>query len=120
MRASQELGRYGEDLAAAHVRAAGMRILARNWRCSGGELDVVAVDTDGCVVFIEVKTRRSADFGTPVEAVTWQKARRIRRLALRWLAEHPQPGRRALRFDVISVVRPHGGGVTVHHLRAAF
>ena len=55
--ATQALGRYGEELAAQHLIAAGMAVLARNWRCAQGELDLVARDVDGTIAFVEVKTR---------------------------------------------------------------
>ena len=64
-----------------------MQVLDRNWRCEHGEIDLVALDGD-CLVVCEVKTRRSTAFGEPVEAVTWRKAARLRRLAAAWLAAH--------------------------------
>jgi putative endonuclease len=79
------LGRYGEALAVRYLREQGMEVLERNWRCEHGEVDVVARDGD-CLVICEVKTRRSAGFGEPVEAVTVAKARRLRRLAAAYLA----------------------------------
>ncbi len=108
MRPSAALARRGEQLAAEHLTASGMTILARNWRCPVGELDVVAADADGTVVFVEVKARTSLAFGEPLEAVDSRKARRIRHLALRWLEDNPRPGRRGLRFDVVSVLRGTG------------
>ncbi len=97
----QRLGAAGEDLAAAWYQAAGYRILDRNWRCSDGELDLVC-RRGATVVFCEVKTRASADFGSPEEAVTAAKRRRIRRLAARWLAERHVHGDE-IRFDVVAV-----------------
>ena len=117
-RAEDRLGRYGEDLAAQHLEAAGMRLLDRNWRCREGELDLVARDRDGTVVFCEVKTRSTAAFGDPAEAVGWAKARKLRTLAGVWLREHP--GDAPLRFDVVSIVRRHGQPPVVRHLREAF
>ena len=67
MRAKDALGRYGENVAAAHLSDAGLEILARNWRCEEGEIDIVALDGD-CVVVCEVKTRRSLLAGTPAHA----------------------------------------------------
>ena len=119
MRPSDELGRYGEDLAAQHLTAAGMQVLARNWRCREGELDIVALDRDA-VVFVEVKTRSSNAFGEPSEAVGPVKARRIRGLACRWLLEQRPAGEHDLRFDVVSVVRRRGAAPEVVHLRGAF
>jgi putative endonuclease len=120
MRVKDAVGRFGEDLAARHLDAAGLQILARNWRCSEGELDIVA--REGPVLaFVEVKTRSSVAFGVPSEAVTPVKAARIHRLALRWLDEHrEQAGWPAIRFDVVSIVRLGPGGPSVEHLRGAF
>lgn len=115
-----ELGRWGEDLAAQHLVAAGAQVLARNWRCHAGELDIVALEPDGTLVFCEVKTRRDTGYGEPAEAVGARKARRLRELACRWLAQDRPPGRHELRFDVVSVVRPRAGPPRVVHLRGAF
>lgn len=114
------LGRWGEDLAARHLTDAGMQVLDRNWRCARGELDLVARDRDGTVVFVEVKTRSGTGFGSPAEAVTPAKAKRLRRLACLWLLEHRQPGAAALRFDVVGIVRLPGQVPELRHLRAAF
>lgn len=95
------MGAAGEELAAAWYRAAGYQVLDRNWRCRDGELDLVC-RSGGTVVFCEVKTRRSAVFGTPEEAVTAAKRHRVHRLALRWLAEHSVTAA-DLRFDVVAV-----------------
>ena len=95
------MGAYGEDLAARHLVGQGMVLLDRNWRCPEGELDLVL--RDGAVVVVcEVKTRRSASFGTPLEAVTEAKLGRIRRLAARWLREHDvRPGE--VRIDLVGI-----------------
>lgn len=115
-----ELGRWGEELAARHLVASGARVLARNWRIREGELDIVAVEPGGTVVFCEVKTRSGTGFGAPAEAVGPVKARRIRLLACRWLQEHRPPGAGEVRFDVVSVVRRRGSPPRVVHLRGAF
>lgn len=97
---------------AAWYSAHGYHVVARNWRCREGELDIVAV-RDGVVVFCEVKSRTSDAFGAPVEAVGRVKQQRVRRLAARWLRESSAVGRRPtreLRFDVASVL---GGSVEV-------
>jgi len=97
-----ELGALGEQLAVEHLRALGLQILARNWRCRYGELDVIAADGDHTVVFVEVKTRTGDRFGGVAQAVTRAKVRRIRRLAGVWLAS--QDNRWAqIRIDVIGV-----------------
>jgi putative endonuclease len=98
-----EIGALGERLAAEHLTGLGLRILERNWRCRYGELDVIAVDpTTDTVVFVEVKTRTGDGFGGLAQAVTAQKARRLRRLAAIWLAGQKQSWA-AVRIDVIGV-----------------
>ena len=118
--ATQALGQYGEDLAHQHVLAAGMVVLDRNWRCREGELDLVARDADGTLVFVEVKTRSGTGFGEPSEAVGHRKAAKVRQVACRWLVEKRPPGSADLRFDVVSVVRRRGYAPVVTHLRGAF
>ncbi len=65
----QRLGRWGEGVAATHLEAHGYTILARNWRCAAGEIDLVARDGE-TLVFVEVKTRRGRAYGAPEEALT--------------------------------------------------
>lgn len=115
MRASDAVGRYGEKVAVDRLQRGGMVILDRNWRCSEGELDVVARDGDALVA-VEVKTRRSLGSGHPFEAVTPVKAARLRRLVARWLTEHDlRVGE--VRVDVVAVVCPPRGPAVVEHLR---
>ena len=96
------LGVAGEDLATAWYVGHGCQVLARNWRCREGELDLVVRDGRS-IVFCEVKARSSLAFGSPLEAVTPSKQRRIRVLATRWLQEAAvRPG--PLRFDVVAVL----------------
>jgi putative endonuclease len=111
-RARLELGADGEARAARWYEANGYVVLARNWRCKGGELDLV-VARPGVLVFVEVKTRRTARFGVPAEAVTIDKQRRIRRLAHAYVEATEARGR--WRFDVVSIL---AGELTV--LEAAF
>jgi len=115
MRAKDALGRYGEDVAARHLAAQGMVILARNWRCSVGEIDIVARDGAALVV-CEVKTRGGRSFGEPLEAVTRAKAARLRRLAACWLSEH-EVHPPEIRFDLVGVVQSGLGAAEVEHLR---
>ena len=122
MRVKDAVGRHGEELAARHLEAAGLRLLARNWRCREGELDIVA--RDGAVlVFVEVKTRSSLAYGAPAEAVGRAKSARIRHLALRWIMaqrDEPEPQFwEAVRFDVVAVVRGRDG-FEVTHLPGVF
>jgi putative endonuclease len=98
-----EIGALGEQLAVDHLTSLGLFVLARNWRCRYGELDVIAADADRrTVVFVEVKTRTSDRFGGVAEAVTPQKVRRLRRLAGLWLASQDR-GWASVRIDVIGI-----------------
>ena len=96
------LGADGEERAAAWYEAHGYSVVARNWRCREGELDLV-VRKGRELVFVEVKTRTTDRFGLPVEAITPAKQRRLRGLAGRYLTE---TGVRAgsLRFDVVAIL----------------
>ncbi|WP_419926760.1 YraN family protein [Candidatus Poriferisocius sp.] len=110
----QALGRWGEDRAVRWYRRHGFQVLDRNWRCSRGELDVIA-QRGSVVVVCEVKTRSSLAFGFPAEAVGPDKQRRIRRLAAEWLAEQGRKGPVQIRFDVAEVV-----GREIRVIEAAF
>lgn len=85
-KARLELGRWGEAVAADWYEAHGYRIIDRNWRVAGGEIDLIAEAGRGdVVVFCEVKTRRSSRFGSGADAVTPAKQRKVRSLAAQWL-----------------------------------
>jgi putative endonuclease len=110
----QAIGQYGERVAAAHLRDAGMTVLATNWRCKYGEIDIVARD-GSTLVICEVKTRTSTSHGSGLEAVTGHKAARLRRLAAYWLEVHRvQPD--AVRIDVVSVLVPARGAPQVERV----
>ena len=97
-----EIGALGEQLAVEHLQGLGLRIVARNWRCRYGELDVIATEGADILVFVEVKTRTGDRFGGVAEAVTPQKVRRIRRLAGLWLAGQESSWSQ-IRIDVVGV-----------------
>lgn len=123
MAAKDELGRRGEDVAAAWLQDNGLPVLARNWRCPEGELDIVAADREddeSIVVFCEVKTRSGAGYGSPFEAVTQGKRRKLRRLGLLWLAQPQIKGYPRMRFDVIGVLWRPGEQPTIEHRAEAF
>lgn len=113
-----ELGRTGEEAAAAHYLRRGYRLLARNWTCPLGELDLVLA-RDSLIVFCEVKARSGAAFGGPYEAVTWKKQRKLRSLAEAFLAASAASPD-AVRFDVASVTAGAGGRPSVFVFEAAF
>nr|WP_157536571.1 YraN family protein [Kitasatospora mediocidica] len=139
--AQTALGRYGEEVAARWLGSGGLQVLERNWRCSAGELDIVALDGD-TVAVCEVKTRSERGFQQPAEAIGPAKADRLRRLAERWLSERwpvhfallaagvapcgpssypssgtapPPPG--GVRIDLLCVVSRARGAASVEHLR---
>jgi putative endonuclease len=115
MRAKDVLGRTGEQAAADHLESIGFRILDRNWRCVDGEIDIVAVDRQVFVV-CEVKTRSGTRYGTPLEAISRAKLRRLRRLAVAWLNAH---GIRfeEVRIDVVGLIYEGTGGFTIEHIK---
>lgn len=94
-------GGAGEDLACEHLARRGLRVLARNYRCRAGEIDVVAAEGT-TIVFVEVKERRSDSHGAAVEAVTAAKRERVVRAARHWAARHGAQGL-SFRFDVVSI-----------------
>lgn len=99
----QRLGSDGEDWAIRILRSQGYLVLARNWRGSDGELDVICVQ-NGVVVAVEVKTRRNHKYGHPADAVTPEKVRRIERLLLSWLrTQRPTWLRARRRIDVVAL-----------------
>jgi putative endonuclease len=100
--ARRTLGVEGEELAAAWYEAHGYEVVARNWRCRTGELDLV-VRRNRTFVFCEVKTRTTDAFGIPAIAVDQRKRQRLRVLAARYLEDSPVRARE-IRFDVVSIV----------------
>ncbi|WP_280390463.1 YraN family protein [Nocardia brasiliensis] len=107
-----------QDLVARYLTDAGMKILACNWRCRYGEISLIAEDA-GTTVFIYLRTRTSQPFQVPLDAVTFAKQQRLRRLSLLWLAEQDGPWWR-VRFDVAAVIVEPGREPEVQYFRAAF
>ena len=99
-----ELGRLGEDKATEYLRNLGYEIIARNYRCKSGEIDIIARDI-GCLVFTEVKSRRNTLFSAPSEAVDIRKQRKIIN---------------SCRFDVVEVYFNDGKPIRVSHIPGAF
>ena len=117
MHARSRLGQRGEDAACDLYRRLGFQVVERNYRSGRGEIDVVARRGD-TLVFCEVKTRRSDEWGLPAEAVDRGKQARLRRLAAAWMAER-RPGYVDVRFDVVSVI-VRGDRTDVTHVADAF
>lgn len=111
------LGQWGEEVAADYLRQRGLKIVQRNLRTPVGEIDIVARDRR-TLVFVEVKTRQSQNYGTPQEAVGARKQRQIIRTAQWYLAANPA-GKLQPRFDVVAVLKC-AGQVRVEHIIHAF
>ncbi len=114
---NQDVGKYGEERATEFLRKIGYEIIERNWRGSGGEIDIVARDRD-CLVFAEVKTRTRTGFGHPFEAITTRKVQTMRKLVAQWCQASGQSFSK-VRLDAISVLIV-GGRVNIEHLKQVF
>lgn len=113
----QGLGRRGEDMAESHLASLGMVVIDRNWHAREGEIDLVARDErDGAIVFCEVKLRTGVGYGDPLEALTFEKVRRMRRLAGAWMAAHPHVRGRP-RLDAVGVLARPGCAPIVRHVQ---
>ncbi|RSX54115.1 endonuclease [Bifidobacterium goeldii] len=116
----KQLGAYGEQYAAMWLQRRGYRILDRNWQTRYGEIDVVAMSPEGTLLFVEVKTRRSALYGVPQEAVTSHKRLRLRRASVQWLlAPEHRIAHNGVRFDVIAII-VRDGRVQLRYIPEAF
>lgn len=113
-------GRWGEDRAADYLRDKGFRVVAANWNCRFGEIDLIAED-GVCLCFVEVKLRKSAAYGSAAAFVDRRKQDKVRTAAMLYLSRHPtelQP-----RFDVIEIYAPQGEHTAqpeIFHLENAF
>lgn len=113
-------GELGEEVAANFLISRGFRIMERNFRCKGGEVDIIARDPgDKSLVFIEVKARRGLSYGVPQLAVTPFKQRQISKAALTWLGRNRLHDTNA-RFDVIAILLHTGGLHAIDHIKNAF
>lgn len=120
-RSRKQTGALGEQIASDWLLQQGCVLIARNWRCPEGELDIIAAEGD-TLLFLEVRTRTTQGrFGTAEESVDWRKQRQVRHLAARYLSAHQHPCRR-FRFDVIVVyLHRHSADVqNIRHIRNAF
>lgn len=114
----KELGVRGENAAVELLKRKGYFILERNWTCPAGEADIIALD-EGCLVFVEVKTRTGVDHGLPLEAVTAKKRARYERIAGYYLDEYDGEDAR-VRFDVIGIQVLSHNRAFVRHIVNAF
>ena len=117
-RDNKTIGARGEEIACAYLKGQKFTIVERNFRCKGGELDIIAREGK-TLVFVEVKARRTLSFGPPQMAVTPFKQRQISKAALTWLAQKKQFGTNA-RFDVVAILLPDHEVPVIDHIRNAF
>ena len=110
----RKLGEWGETQAARYLVAQGCTIVAMNWRCPAGEVDLVVID-DGCLAFVEVRTRRGQACGSPEESITARKLARMAAVAATYVYEQKWAGGR--RLDVVAI-QVHGkDGPTIEWYR---
>ncbi len=112
----KETGQRGEEIAALYFTEQGYTILARNWRCPTGELDIV-MEKGNTLIFVEVRTRSGKKYGTPEESITPAKQARLINLAETWLQETQTP-HQSWRIDV-AAVRLGSGLPQINHIENA-
>jgi putative endonuclease len=115
--ARQAFGELGERIAERWLRRRGWRIVQRRFRSGHRDIDLVA-ERDGTVAFIEVKARKGAEFGGPVQAVNYRKRKQLERSAMVWIDRHGQEAE-SYRFDVVGVLL-NGAEVRICHVENAF
>jgi putative endonuclease len=117
-RERKEAGRAAEDAALRYLERRGLTLIVRNYRCSGGEIDLVMLD-GATLVLVEVRYRASARFGGAAASITWRKQQRIARAAQHLLLVRPQLRARRARFDVVAIAAA-GGAPQVNWITNAF
>ena len=111
---NRSIGTFGEKAVADFLTSRGFLIVERNWRIKEGEVDIIATSPDKTFVFVEVKTRTSQAYGHPLEAITREKAHRLQRLALAWLATHQCLGS-DYQVDCAAVLISHDGSYSIEY-----
>lgn len=112
-----ELGRNGEELAAAYLEKAGYRILERNWRQGRAEIDLIAWYAEK-IIFVEVKTRSNRLYGEPEEAVDWRKERQLQMASSVYISRMRHQGE--IRFDIVAIVFENKDLYHINHIEDAF
>lgn len=115
MAAHNELGTWGEDQAADYLREEGYTIVERDWKSGRRDIDIIALDEDGTVVFIEVKTRRNRLFGEPEDAIDYRKRQNLLQAINHYIKYRHVNSQ--IRFDVITVVGIAGAEATIDHIK---
>jgi putative endonuclease len=115
--AAERRGRHAEARAEAWLVGQGLELLARRQRSADGELDLVLLDAEGRIVFVEVRQRREGARVAAAESITFRKQARLRRAALAWLQAHPQHQERICRCDVILIDGGRVGTAAIEWLK---
>ncbi|TYP93950.1 putative endonuclease [Fodinibius salinus] len=118
-KSNREIGDEGEELAAAYLESKGYTILERNYHFEHAEVDIVAYDNEAYIIFVEVKTRSSNQFGEPEEYVDDEKIANVYKAAEAWLYERKMDGA-PVRFDVIGILQQKGQAPDISHYENAF
>ena len=113
------LGRWGERHCEKFLKRKGLKTLTRNFSCRTGEIDLVMVDTDSAIVFVEVRTRADVTFGTPEESITNSKKAKLLRTARYFLATNNIQDR-PYRFDIVAIVLDKTAQPKISHYKNAF
>ncbi len=115
----KKLGRWGEKHCESFLKKKGFKKLAHNFSCRSGEIDLIMVDTEGAIVFVEVKTRADEEFEPTESVITAVKKNKLSRTAQYFLATHNIENR-PFRFDVVTVVLGEAGPAQIRHYENAF
>ena len=115
---SRQLGAEIENAVQSHLMTAGLELVARNFLCKVGEIDLIMCDAD-VLAIIEVRFRKYSGFGTPEETVTYSKQRKLFRAAQVFLQRHPEWASNPCRFDVVAV-EPQGSELSIRWIKNAF
>ena len=115
MAAHNELGKWGEDLAVAFLQGQGYTIIERDWKSGRRDIDIIAKDETGTIVFVEVKTRRSRVFGEPEDAIDYRKMQSLQQAINHYIKFRHLNGN--VRFDIISIVGTIGTEPEINHIK---
>lgn len=113
------LAKWGERRAQKFLKKLGLSTLARNYLCKTGELDLIMAESDGTIVFVEVKTRTNRDIAEPEDSITASKKHRLSSAAQYFLKTHNIENR-PCRFDVVAITLDQNGSEIIKHYRNAF
>ena len=115
MAAHNELGKWGEDLAVAYLQGKDYMIIERDWKSGHRDIDIIAKDESGTIVFVEVKTRRNRVFGEPEEAIDYRKMQSLQQAINHYIKYHRINSE--VRFDIISIIGTIGSEPEINHIK---